>query len=1153
MMNATKILRQSSNWKELNSRLKGLSKKEKGDCFELLTKYFLQLHPNYLTKLRKVWLLKEVPAKIRKQLNLPGPDEGIDLIAETKEGEYWAVQCKYKSDETKSLTRKELSTFTDLAFNLCRGISLGLICTTADRFSYKLKRYGERLSFCAGDVWRDLDEDFCKRLHSLIAGRLVLPKPLNPRPHQKRAVANAYRHFVTERKRRGKLIMPCGTGKSLAAYWIVEKLKARKILIAVPSLALIRQTLEVWTRESLAHKKEVNWICVCSDTSVGEISKEDIAVLVQDLGIKVHTDPNEIAEWLKVRKKGQTIVFTTYQSGKAVSEAARKAGVKFDVGIMDEAHKTVGRKDSLFGYLLEDRNIAVKRRVFMTATERRYAGKSEHILSMEDPEHFGETFELLSFKEALECRPPILSDYKIVTIAVSYEEIAELIETNVFVKPDKGRWDKEVEAKMLASVVALRKAMQTRPIKHAVSFHNSISRAKAFKDTQDKLEETVPELGGLESFHISGKIPTAVRSRIVDEFENADRSLITNARCLTEGVDVPNIDCVLFADPRKSVVDIVQAVGRALRPYKGKRFGYVVIPVLLEKEIDDSQTIEKTAFDSVLTTLRALAANDERIIDYFRGIAGRKRRLPSKGNFQFDIPVSIEIDVDEFINSVELKIWSKLAKLSWRPFEEAKEFARGLNLKSQSEWSIYCKGGFNEKEEKPDDIPTAPWIVYKDKGWTTLGDWLGTGTIASQLRKYRSFKEARKFVHKLNLRSQTEWKQYCRGELQGKGTKPDDICKNPNRTYIEKGWISWGDWLGTGIIAPQKRKYRPFVEAREFVHDLKFRNRDEWSNYCKGSLQEKGKKPDDIPSHPNIVYKDSGWISMGDWLGTGFVAYASRNYRSFIEAKHFVHKLQLQNCQEWFKYCSGAMPLKGAKPDDIPANPKIVYGNAGWVSFGDWLGTGTIASQLRKYRSFKEARKFVHKLNLRSQTEWKQYCRGKLQGQDNKPDNIPTNPYNTYKNKGWISWGDWLGTEEEATYLRKYRKYEDAKKFVHMLYLHNKNEWMQYCKGALKSNDYKPKDIPNDPYTVYKNKGWISWGDWLGTNAEATFLREYLPYQEAKRIVHKLNLSSKNEWLQYCRGEMVDKMVKPKDIPADPYHIYKNKGWINWGDWLGKQ
>jgi superfamily II DNA or RNA helicase len=1007
-MNTEAIFRKAANWGELNTQLAASSPQDKGDCFEILTKYFLQLHPNYITKLSKVWLLKEVPAKIHKHLNLPGPDEGIDLIAETKEGEYWAIQCKYKTDENKSLTRKELSTFTDLAFNICRGISLCLICTTADRFSYKLKRYGERLTFCAGDIWRGLDKEFFQRLHCFIDGKLSLPKPLTPRPHQERAIANAYRHFVKEGNRRGKLIMPCGTGKSLAAYWIAEKLNAQKILVAVPSLALIRQTLEVWTRESLAHHKEVNWICVCSDTSVGDISKEDIAVLVQDLGVEVHTDPNAIADWLRLKKSGLTIVFTTYQSGKAVSEASRKAGINFDIGIMDEAHKTVGQRGGLFSYLLEDKNIVIKNRVFMTATERRYAGQSEHILSMDDPEQFGDTFELLTFKEALNCKPPILSDYKIVTMAISRSEIEGLIQANAFVRPDKGRWDREVEAEMLASVIALRKAMQKRPIRHAVSFHSSIARAKAFKDTQDKLGEVLPGFGELESFHVSGNIPTAVRSHIIEEFESSERSLITNARCLTEGVDVPNIDCVLFADPRKSAVDIVQAVGRALRPSEGKKFGYVVIPILLDKELVDSQSVEKSPFDIVLTTLRALAANDDRIIDYFRAIANRNRRLPSRDNFQIDIPDGIKINVDEFIRSIEIKIWSKLARLSWRPFEEARTFVHKLGLKNRGEWDEYCKGNLKGKGKKPDDIPANPNQTYKDTGWVSMGDWLGTGYIAHGLREYRTYKKARKYVYKLGLKSHTEWLEYCKGTLKEKGKKPDDIPSDPSGTYKDIGWLSYGDWLGTGAIAPRLRKYRPYREARKFVHKLGLKSVSEWREYSKGNLKGKGKRPDAMPSHPGMVYKNAGWKSWGDWLGTGTIAPRLRKYRPYQEARKLVHGLKLKNQTEWNEYCKGNLQGKGKKPDDIPATPIRNYTNKGWISWGDWLGTGSIAPWLRKYRPYREARKFVRKLGLKSHTEWLEYCKGNLQGKGKKPDDIPSNSDSTYKETGWISWGDWL-------------------------------------------------------------------------------------------------------------------------------------------------
>ena len=465
-----------------------------------------------------------------------------------------------------------------------------------------------------------------------------------------------------------------------------RKLEARTILLAVPSLSLIRQTLEVWTREVVANQQDVHWIAVCSDETVGDFEREDVAVLTQDLGVRIHTDPEEIARWFKDQKGKNTVVFTTYQSGQSIAEAARRVKMVFDIGIMDEAHKTVGKKDSLFSHLLYDENIRIKKRIFMTATERRYMGKSDQIASMDDPNLFGETFELLSFKKALESKPAILCDYKIVTIQVTRSEVAKLIKRNVFVKPDRGKWDANVEAESFAAIIALRKAMHKYPIRHAISFHNSIARAEAFKVNQESFNTTFPEYGELDTFHVSGKTPTAARSRQIDTFEAAKRGLITNARCLTEGVDVPNIDCILFADPKKSAVDIVQAVGRALRPAVEKEFGYVIVPVLLDNEVTDRTSFQRNAFDAVLITLRALAANDERIIEYFRSVSQGRQLAGGTKPVEIVVSEDIDIDAESFINSVKLHFWSRLAKLSWRPFEEAREFSRSLGLKSQNEW-----------------------------------------------------------------------------------------------------------------------------------------------------------------------------------------------------------------------------------------------------------------------------------------------------------------------------------------------------------------------------------------------------------------------------------------------------------------------------------
>jgi hypothetical protein len=201
------------------------------------------------------------------------------------------------------------------------------------------------------------------------------------------------------------------------------------------------------------------------------------------------------------------------------------------------------------------------------------------------------------------------------------------------------------------------------------------------------------------------------------------------------------------------------------------------------------------------------------------------------------------------------------------PFEKARAFVHSLNLKSGSEWQKFCKGQLPEKGTLPNDIPVSPRQTYKEKGWRGLGDWLGTGTIASQLREFLPFEEARAFVHTLHLKSGAEWQMFCKGQLPGKGKLPPDIPANPHNTYATKGWKGMGDWLGTDAIATRFREFLPFEEARAFAHSLKLKNRREWQMFCKGQLPDKGELPANIPATPNRTYKTKGWKGMGDWIG----------------------------------------------------------------------------------------------------------------------------------------------------------------------------------------------------------------------------------------------------------------------------------------------
>jgi superfamily II DNA or RNA helicase len=1044
-MDIKRKISSSKNWQDLKAKIDASkTTKEKGDLFELITKLYLQINPKYCSKFKSVWLYNEVPTNTLEKLNLPTKDMGIDLIAESYQGEFWAVQCKYKSDESKSLTWKEISTFESLAFVKGKGISAGLIATTVDRSSSLFKDQNKNVSLLSGDVWRNLDEEFFKDAQVFLrTGKLPLPKPFKPHPHQKRAIKNAHKHYILERESRGKMIMPCGTGKSLTAYWIAKELKAKTIVVAVPSLSLINQTLNAWLREVVANKQEVDWIAVCSDKSAGEV---DSAITTQDLGIPTNTDPEIIAKWLRKRSPGLKVVFTTYQSGRVLAEASRSSGRVFDLGIMDEAHKTVGDRDKTFAHLLSDENIRIRKRVFMTATERRYAGNRDEILSMDDHAIYGATFELLSFKEALEQDPPILSDYKILTMAIHRENIAQYVEQRSIIKPDRGRWNDGVQAEMLAGVVALQQAMEKYPIRHAVSFHTSIAKAKAFQENQQIYSDEVnAEPQSLETFFVSGKTPTSVRSKKIQEFSDSKKALITNARCLTEGVDVPKIDGVLFADPKRSTIDIVQAVGRALRTAEGKEFGYIIIPVLIEDEANFAQS---GAFQTILTVLRALASNDERIVEYFREKSSSNRSHNIIEHIGSDQLLE-RVNLEEFVESIELQIWNKLAKLSWRPFNEAREYVRSLELTSQTEWKLYCKSG-----EKSDDIPANPNRTYSEVGWVNWGDWLGSGTVANRYRKFKRFRDARNFAHQLALKSQNEWFAYSKS-----GNKPDDIPGIPSRIYKDKGWISWGDWLGTWSISPRGDyygRYRSYTEARKFARSLQLGSSTEWKKYC-----YTGQKPDDIPAAPDGTYKNEGWTNWGDWLGTGNIKPGLRKFKQFYKAKSFVRSQGLKSITEWEQYCKS-----GQIPDDIPKSPSKTYDGKGWTNWGDWLGTGNISVRLKQFRPFHDARIFAQSLGLRGYRDWRRYCESGERSND-----IPASPDQIYADSGWLGWSDFLGSHGWGNY----RSFSDAKAFARSLKLKSLREWKVYSPSGQ-----RPEDIPSHPETIYKDDGWLGWPDFLG-------------------------------------------------------------------------
>ena len=976
-LNTKALISSSKNWLDFKSAIDLENNKLKGDAFELLTKLYFQINPEHRSLYDEVWMLSEVPSKVLEHLNLPAHDLGIDLIAKTGK-EYHAIQCKYHSDKTSSVTFKEVSTFLSL-LESNKKLTLGYICSSADVTSKNFQKIKtDKISTLMSDVWQKLDEDFFKQAHAQLKGKEIKLKPFQPRKHQTKALKEAVKYFGKENHSRGKLIFPCGAGKSLTGFWMTQKLKSKSTLIAVPSLSLVKQTLEVYLREIVATNKKVKWLCICSDEGIGK--NDDVVIYTENLGVPCQTDPEYIEQWLKDNINEEKIIFTTYQSGRIIAEISKRLNFTFDIGIFDEAHKTVGSDKKLFSHLLFEKNIAISKRIFMTATERFYAGSKDDIISMDDEDIYGDTFALMSFKEAIELG--LLTDYKVITIDVKKSEIADFIKDNNLVQLND-KWKKETEARSLASMLALRKAMKRFNIKNAVSFHSSIEKARRNKDLQQHITDTY-DYQPIDTYTVSGKDATTKRNDIVQEFARSEKALITNARCLTEGVDVPNIDCIVFADPRKSKVDIVQALGRALRKKEGKEWGYVILPVIYD---DATSEIDNDNFNEILNVVRGLAANDERIVEYFKdkGEINTKAQKEIEEQFNFEV-LSEYMDEGELSKQLQIKVWEKLSRFQWMEFVEARGFVRQLKLKNQAEWREFSKS-----DKRPFNMPTRPHVNYVNAGWVSLGDWLGTGTVATQNKSYKSFKAAKDCIQKLKIGSAKDWYSYA-----DSNDKPKDIPYHPNRVYKNEGWLNWGDFLGTGLVANYKRKYASFDEVKKYALNNKITSSSEWRKHGK-----EGKLPFNIPVAIWVTYKDEGWSGWGDFLGTGIIATSNRVFLSYKEAKHFARKQKFKKIKEWWDFVKS-----DKKPETIPYNPLRTYKGKGWNGWDDFLGTEVLHNKNRKFRSFNEAREFAHSLSLGKRADWTEYTK-----YNELPFDIPVGVYGVYKDKGWKGWKDFLGNE----------------------------------------------------------------------------------------------------------------------------------------------
>ena len=475
----------------------------------------------------------------------------------------------------------------------------------------------------------------------LRARRLPPKEPKGQWAYQGEAMNKVVKGF--RQADRGKLIMACGTGKTLTALFIREKLAAERTLVLMPSLQLMKQTIGEWRRNK---KVDFDFLPVCSDETVSKDDDDMPVSSTSDLGFPVTTDPEEIATFLR-RRSGPRVVFATYQSSPEIAKAFKLGHVPaFDLAIADEAHRCAAPHSSEFATILDNEKIKAHRRLFMTATPRIYSARvlttakeaGFEFASMDDEEKFGKVFHRLTFREAIERN--LLTDYQVAIIGVDNATYRDWAEKGWFITID----GKEVkDARAVAGQIGLAKAMRRYDLHRVITFHRLRKGAKEFAASLPEVIDWMPARqrpkGKLWTDYVDGTMSADERQRRLQRLSDVgegERGVISNARCLTEGIDVPTLDGVAFIDPKRSEIDIAQAVGRAIRLADGKTIGTIVIPVFIDTDEPNPDVIlDDSAFKPVWDVLLALRSHDEELaqqLDDLRRMLGRLRR-GSRGTY----------------------------------------------------------------------------------------------------------------------------------------------------------------------------------------------------------------------------------------------------------------------------------------------------------------------------------------------------------------------------------------------------------------------------------------------------------------------------------------------------------------------------------------
>ena len=698
------ILQSLNKFSDIYAITANQTKKEKGDLFELFTYYLFKHDPRLNHNLQKIWLYKDVPKKVLEYLKLPDTDKGIDLITKI-DGKYYAIQCKFMQDPTKIIPWAKLSTFFGLSFGITNRIAGGFLVTNTYNLCQQVID-----SDLVVPIYDDYYDEIPKNFFKYINKDVIYYQQKYPLSHQSKCMISSLSHYVCENNDRGYINMACGSGKTLSAYWINEYAHSDLTVIFVPSLYLLSQFYTDWINQSYAEKKDINYILIGSDADTDEIK-------YKTNGLILSTDPKQIKKYL-LNRVGKTVVICTYQSSDRLATACGNK-IRFDFGIFDEAHKTVGQKNKQFSRMLTDKYMFIDKRLFMTATPKDYIGAKNNVVGMNNENIYGECIYSYITGQAVEDKR--LTDYCVLSIDATNASIESAIKENKLVKY-KDEFD-DSEAYYLGIILILLKKFNDGTINHLITYHNTVSKAKKFAEFLEKINGLMYD-NEISVTSIDGSDSMKARKNIIREFSDASKAIICSARVLNEGVNIPICDSVCFVDNRDSTIDIIQCIGRCLRLFSGKNMAYIIVPTFIENF--DTDDFDKNVFGNVIRILKALKNTDERIAEYFQlkfnGGIGKKnnRELVARETYE---DVSKEINLDKWKEYIDSKIWKVIDTWNYK-YDQTKKWM-DVNNKIPSPVSndisekilgVWCT---SQRENKKNNKLTD----YKIKLLNELNEW----------------------------------------------------------------------------------------------------------------------------------------------------------------------------------------------------------------------------------------------------------------------------------------------------------------------------------------------------------------------------------------------------------------------------------------------